>query len=143
MGPSDIAFLVFPIFFIGMWLLVTSILRSVSGMTTSLPTAPVQALRSSRWGSAAINGVNFGNTVKIQEHSDGYVVRAMRLLHGHLGLVIEPAGAAGVAAILENPERWRGTRIATPLCGGNVTQEDTRRWLLPSVKRSSGKFQGG
>ena len=82
MGPSDIAFLVFPIFFIGMWLLVTSILRSVSGMTTSLPTAPVQALRSSRWGSAAINGVNFGNTVKIQEHSDGYVVRAMRLFGG-------------------------------------------------------------
>jgi threonine dehydratase len=73
--------------------------------------------------------------------SDKSIVRAMRLLHGHLGLVIEPAGAAGVAAILANPERWRGTRIATPLCGGNVTQEDTRRWLLPPVRRSSGRVE--
>ncbi len=63
--------------------------------------------------------------------SDKSIIRAMQLLHGHLGLVVEPAGAAGVAAILEHPERWRGARVATPLCGGNVTQEDTRRWLLP------------
>jgi threonine dehydratase len=73
--------------------------------------------------------------------SDKSIVRAMRLLHGHLGLVVEPAGAAGVAALLENPERWRGARVATPLCGGNVTQEDARRWLLPPTRRPSGRVE--
>jgi threonine dehydratase len=73
--------------------------------------------------------------------SDKWIVRAMRLLHGHLGLVVEPAGAVGVAAILANPERWRGARVATPLCGGNVTQEDTRRWLLPPARRPSGRVE--
>ena len=75
--------------------------------------------------------------------SDKSIIRAMRLLHGHLGLVVEPAGAAGVAAILENPERWRGARVGTPLCGGNVAQEDTRRWLLPPSRRSSGRVEKG
>jgi threonine dehydratase len=71
--------------------------------------------------------------------TDKSIVRAMRLLHGHLGLVVEPAGAVGVAAILQDPERWRGTRVATPLCGGNVTQEDTRRWLLPPTRAVSAR----
>ncbi|MEO5818004.1 MAG: pyridoxal-phosphate dependent enzyme [Gemmatimonadaceae bacterium] len=73
--------------------------------------------------------------------SDKSIVRAMRLLHGHLGLVVEPAGAVGVAALLANADRWRGARVATPLCGGNVTQEDTRRWLLPPVRRPNGRME--
>ena len=44
----------------------------------------------------------------------------MALLGEHLGLVVEPAGAAGLAAIIAEPERWRGARLAIPLCGGNV-----------------------
>ena len=62
--------------------------------------------------------------------TDESILRAMRLVHRHLGLVIEPAGVVGLAALLEHEERWRGTRVAIPLCGGNVTQEDARRWLL-------------
>ena len=62
--------------------------------------------------------------------SDTSIIRAMRLVHGHLGLVIEPAGVAGLAALLEEPARWRGARVAIPLCGGNVTQKDARAWLL-------------
>ena len=50
---------------------------------------------------------------------------------------VEPAGAAGVAALLEYPERWRGARVAVPLCGGNVTQADARRWLLAPRTRST------
>ena len=45
---------------------------------------------------------------------------AVRLLHRTLGLVVEPAGAAGVAALLEFPERFRGREVLTPLCGGNA-----------------------
>ncbi len=62
--------------------------------------------------------------------SDESIIRAMRLLHGHLGLVVEPAGAAGFAAVLEQQARFRGTCVAIPLCGSNVTQEDARRWFL-------------
>jgi threonine dehydratase len=35
-------------------------------------------------------------------------------------LVVEGAGAAGVAALLEFPERFRGKRVGTILCGGNI-----------------------
>lgn len=34
--------------------------------------------------------------------------------------VVEGAGAAGLAAILAQPERFRGRRIGTILCGGNI-----------------------
>ena len=58
------------------------------------------------------------------------IVQAMRLVHEHLGIVVEPAGAVGVAAIVADPERWRGHPVMTVLCGGNVTPEQMRRWLL-------------
>jgi threonine dehydratase len=62
--------------------------------------------------------------------SDVEIVHAMRLAHEHLGLVVEPAGAAGLAALAARPERWRGALVAIPLCGGNVTPSDARGWLL-------------
>ena len=34
--------------------------------------------------------------------------------------VVEGAGAAGLAAILADPERFKGKRVATLLCGGNI-----------------------
>jgi threonine dehydratase len=34
--------------------------------------------------------------------------------------VVEGAGAAGLAAILADPERFRGRKIGTTLCGGNI-----------------------
>ncbi|HEU0310710.1 MAG TPA: threonine ammonia-lyase [Sphingomicrobium sp.] len=34
--------------------------------------------------------------------------------------VVEGAGAAGLAAVLAQPERFRGRRIGTTLCGGNI-----------------------
>jgi threonine dehydratase len=45
---------------------------------------------------------------------------ATRLLERELGRVIEPAGAAGMAAAIADPCRWAGKRVAIPLCGGNV-----------------------
>ena len=67
--------------------------------------------------------------------SEKSIVRAIRLVHGHLGLVIEPAGVVGIAAMLEYPTRWRGARVAIPLCGGNVTQVDVRAWLCGAAPR--------
>ncbi|APO72079.1 pyridoxal phosphate-dependent threonine dehydratase protein (plasmid) [Rhizobium gallicum] len=52
----------------------------------------------------------------------------MRLLHRHSGLVVEPSAALGVAAILEEPSRYRGKRVVTVICGSNVLPEAFSAW---------------
>jgi threonine dehydratase len=63
--------------------------------------------------------------------SEQQIVDAMRLLHRRLGRAFEPAGVAGVAAILAGRERHAGRRVATILCGANVAP-DLRERLFPS-----------
>ena len=46
--------------------------------------------------------------------------RAVAMLVGIEKTVVEGAGAAGLAAILANPERFAGKKVATILCGGNI-----------------------
>jgi len=60
---------------------------------------------------------------------DGSLIEAMRLAHEHLGIVLEPSGAAGLAAILENRDRFAGQTVAVVLCGGNLTPEQMKLWL--------------
>ena len=60
---------------------------------------------------------------------DVAMMEGLRLAHRHLGLVLEPSGAAGLAAMLSHAERFRGRTVATVLCGGNVTAEQMERWL--------------
>lgn len=67
---------------------------------------------------------------EVLEVSEEALLDAMRALFSEHGLLSEPAGAAGLAALLESGARFRGQRVATPLCGGNVTPEQARRWLL-------------
>lgn len=56
-------------------------------------------------------------------------VAAMRLAHQHLGLILEPSGAAGIAALLENKNSFAGKTVALVLCGGNLTPDQVRNWL--------------
>lgn len=60
---------------------------------------------------------------------DETILEAIKLAHKHLGLVLEPSGAAGLAAILENKQRFSGQLVATILCGGNLTPDQMRDWL--------------
>jgi len=46
--------------------------------------------------------------------------RAVAMLVGIEKTVVEGAGAAGLAAILSQRERFRGRKVATILCGGNI-----------------------
>jgi threonine dehydratase len=46
--------------------------------------------------------------------------RAVAMLVGIEKTVVEGAGAAGVAAMLSDSSRFRGKKIATLLCGGNI-----------------------
>jgi len=54
--------------------------------------------------------------------------RAVQVLVEAQKLVAEGAGAAGIAALMAHPERFRGRRVATVICGGNI---DSR--ILASV----------
>jgi threonine dehydratase len=60
---------------------------------------------------------------------DSSVLQAMQLLLAETGVLVEPAGAAGVAAILDQRRRFAGQMVATILCGGNVTAEQFERWF--------------
>jgi len=46
--------------------------------------------------------------------------RAVAMLVGIEKTVVEGAGAAGLAAILADPDRFKGKKVATVLCGGNI-----------------------
>jgi threonine dehydratase len=46
--------------------------------------------------------------------------RAVAMLVGIEKTVVEGAGAAGLAAMLANKERFAGKKVATVLCGGNI-----------------------
>jgi threonine dehydratase len=53
--------------------------------------------------------------------SDAQIVAAIKLIYEHTGFQLEPSGAVGVAAILAHPAQFAGRRVATVLCGSNIT----------------------
>jgi threonine dehydratase len=61
---------------------------------------------------------------------DETIKNAMRGLLSHVGLLVEPAGAAGIAALLAAEPGAFGPRVGTILCGGNVTREQMLEWEL-------------
>jgi threonine dehydratase/peptide deformylase len=57
------------------------------------------------------------------EVDDDALIEAMRWVHAHAGLVTEPAGVAGLAAVLAHPAELAGREVATVIYGGNVTAD--------------------
>jgi threonine dehydratase len=57
------------------------------------------------------------------------IVQGMRMLLEHAGLVVEPSAALGVAAILENRDRFAGRHVTTIICGNNVDPAAYRHWV--------------
>ena len=64
-----------------------------------------------------------GDLLAIADHvplvEDESIVAGMRMLYRHAALVVEPSAALGVAAILEDPLRYCGKRVAVVICGSN------------------------
>jgi threonine dehydratase len=52
--------------------------------------------------------------------SERNLERAVSMLVGIEKSVVEGAGAAGLAAMLADPERFKGKKVGTILCGGNI-----------------------
>ena len=61
---------------------------------------------------------DYANDVVLVPERD--LERAVAMLAGIEKTVVEGAGAAGLAAMLNDPERFRGKKVATLLCGGNI-----------------------
>ena len=61
--------------------------------------------------------------------SESDLFTAMQIIHRTLRVVVEPAAAAGVAAILAEPARFAGQRVATVLTGGNIAPALRERLL--------------
>lgn len=57
--------------------------------------------------------------------NDDDLARAVSYAFRHLKLVVEPGGAAGLAAILRDSEEFRGRTIAVVLSGGNCDPQTT------------------
>lgn len=60
----------------------------------------------------------YANDVALVSERD--LERAVAMLVGIEKTVVEGAGAAGLAALLAEPDRFKGKKVATPLCGGNI-----------------------
>jgi threonine dehydratase len=63
----------------------------------------------------------------VEEHS---IIVGMRMLYRHAGLIVEPSAALGVAAILEDRDRYTDKRVVTIICGSNVIPTDFERWVI-------------
>ena len=50
---------------------------------------------------------------------------AMTFCRRHYGLIVEPAGAAGLAGVMACAGRFAGRTVATVLCGGNIPAAGT------------------
>ncbi|WP_133909380.1 threonine ammonia-lyase [Actinophytocola oryzae] len=66
------------------------------------------------------------DAVLVRESS---IIAGMRMLLEHAGLVVEPSAALGVAAVLEDPDRFAGRHVVTVICGGNVDLDAYQRWV--------------
>ena len=57
------------------------------------------------------------------------IVAGMRMLLEHTGLIVEPSAALGVAAVLEDRDRFAGRHVVTVICGSNVDLDAYHRWV--------------
>ena len=65
----------------------------------------------------------------ILQVSDNATLAAMKLAHKLSGIVLEPAGAVGLAAAMIYSKQFAERTIATPFCGSNLTEVQMREWL--------------
>lgn len=79
----------------------------------------------------------------IAEHVDEIVMvderpleRALSLIMNEQKLLVEGAGAAGLAAILSDPDRFHGLTVGLVLCGGNIDQRLLSMILMRDLARS-------
>lgn len=66
------------------------------------------------------------DAVLVQEAS---IIAGMRVLLKDAGLIVEPSAALGIAAILEDRDRFADRHVVTIVCGSNVDLDAYHRWV--------------
>jgi threonine dehydratase len=101
-----------------------------------LPVVETQAVRTIADGIAvrvpipeAVSDM-FGVVDVVHTVEEEALIEAMRLLHRYAGLVVEPAGAAGLAGVLSARSDYAGARVIIPVCGSNVDPARLGEWLM-------------
>ncbi len=61
--------------------------------------------------------------------AEASIIAGMRMLLDHAGLVAEPSAALGIAAVLEDRDRFAGRHVVTIVCGSNVDLDAYHRWI--------------
>ncbi|MCM2473184.1 pyridoxal-phosphate dependent enzyme [Rhizobium sp. CG5] len=69
---------------------------------------------------------------------DDQILEAMRFAQDTWSRLVEPAGAAGLAAVLAQASALKGCRVATMLCGANLTDQQIRDWLPSAFRNGAG-----
>ncbi len=72
----------------------------------------------------------------IQLVGERHLEQAVSLLLQIEKTVVEGAGAAGLAALLANPDRFKGRNVGVVLCGGNIDTRLLANVLLRDLARS-------
>lgn len=79
------------------------------------------------------------DAVLVEEAS---IITGMRLLLDRAGLVVEPSAALGIAAILEDRDRFAGRHVVTIVCGSNVDMDAYHRWVGAAAPADPGNRPG-
>lgn len=61
--------------------------------------------------------------------SDEEIIQAMRFVYTKLGMIVEPSGAASIAAFLFHPELSLQGDVVSVITGGNVDLDKFYRWI--------------
>ncbi len=100
-----------------------------AGKPVAAPSATIADGIAVRVPIAEALGIMPGTVDDLMLVSDDEMLAAMRALFADAGLVVEPAAAAGVAAIAQRAKELTSKRVATVLTGGNLTEDQVRAWL--------------
>ncbi|HEX3961485.1 MAG TPA: pyridoxal-phosphate dependent enzyme [Trebonia sp.] len=105
-------------------------------VTTDSTATIADGVAGRRPNPAALNDllVVADDAVLVQEAS---IIAGMRMLLDHAGLVVEPSAALGIAAILEDRDRFAGRHVATIACGSNVDMDAYHRWVGTAPARAT------
>ena len=68
---------------------------------------------------------------------EAHLERAVNAFLTHQKTMAEGAGAAGLAALLANPERFKGRRVGLILCGGNIDPRILSSIMFRELERES------
>ncbi len=103
--------------------------RPVGGDTLAEGVAVAEAGRLTR----TLIGSAVDDIILVDERT---LERALSLLMNEQKLLAEGAGAAGFAAVLAEPARFRGQAVGLILCGGNIDQRLLSMILMRDLARS-------